>query len=107
MKSKQVAVWSEITANDAAIIRETLRVKQSVAQTTKLPSDITMVCLFGASRVELTDGSGMGFALLHFVDTKNNRFAFMASPVELQALCILCTNILKDMGCEEAVGTRQ
>lgn len=39
MKSKQVAVWSEITANDAAIIRETLRVKQSVAQTTKLPSD--------------------------------------------------------------------
>lgn len=54
MKSKQVAVWSEITANDAAIIRETLRVKQSVAQTTKLPSDITMVGLFGASRVELT-----------------------------------------------------
>lgn len=73
MKSKQVAVWSEITANDAAIIRETLRVKQSVAQTTKLPSDITMVGLFGASRVELTDGSGMGFALLHFVDTKNNQ----------------------------------
>ena len=107
MKPKIAASWQEITEKNTAVVRKKLPVKQDIAKSIELPAGTTLIELFEGSRVELTDGSGMGFALLHFVDAKNNRFAFMASPMELQYLRNICTDILKDMGCEEVVGTLQ
>lgn len=107
MKPKITNPWLEIAEKNTAGVRKKLPVKQNIAKTIGLPAGTILIELFEGSMVELTDGPKMGFALLHFVDAKNNRFAFMASPMELQDLRNICTDILKDMGCEEAVGTLQ
>lgn len=107
MKPKIAASWQEITEKNTAVVRKKLPVKQDIAKTIELPAGTTLIELFEGSRVMLGDNSGPGFVVLHFVDAKDNRLAYLVSPFELEALRNICTDILKDMGCEEAVGTRQ
>ncbi|WP_289171639.1 hypothetical protein [uncultured Parasutterella sp.] len=105
MEQKSTA-WQKITGINTEIVRKTLSVKQSIAQSVDLPADTALIDLIEGSRVELADGSGMSFAVLHFVDANDNRFAFLASPLELEAVWNMCMAILKDMN-RGAVSTPQ
>jgi hypothetical protein len=103
---QKFTAWQKITDINTETIRKTLSVKQSIAQSVELPVRTTLIDLIEGSRVELADGSGMSFAVLHFVDANNNRFALLASPLELEAVRNMCMDILEDMN-RGAVSTPQ
>ena len=102
-----IELFQEISDLDTTVIRKTLSVKQDVAQTIKISEKTKLIDLLGASKVEIGTGQGLSLGVFHFIRVNGERFAYLASPMEIQTLRDACTKILEDMNCEKATGTRQ
>ena len=102
-----IDLFQEISDLDTTVIRKTLSVKQDVAQTIKISEKTKLIDLLGASKVEIGTGQGLSLGVFHFIRVNGERFAYLASPMEIQTLRDACTKILEDMNCEKATGTRQ
>lgn len=97
MSFKQTAKWPQPDNAFLDLVKKAQSVKKDTAKIVNLPPETKLIELLGGTKVDIALTDMEPFVILHFINAKEEKFAFIASIPELAELGSLCVQLIRGL----------